>query len=106
MRKFLGEILIEMEAVTDLQIKAALNKQMAGDKRAIGHLLIEAQACSPEDIARSLAEQFDMRYYDLESMDVPRNIIEAIPQELAREKLVFPVGLSGRTLSEIGRAHV
>ena len=99
MRKFLGEILVEMEAVTDIQVKAALNKQMAGDKRAIGALLIEAQACSPEDIARALAEQFDMRYYDLESMDVPRKIIDAIPQDLAREKLVYPVGLSGRTLS-------
>ena len=99
MRKMLGEILLEMESVTDAQVKAALNKQNAGDKRMIGHLLVEAQACSAEDIARALAEQFDMRFYDLESMDVPRKIIELIPHELAREKLVFPVGLNGRTLA-------
>ena len=99
MRKFLGEILLEMESVTDIQIKAALSKQNAGDKRMIGHLLVEAQACSAEDVARALAEQFDMRFYDLESMEVPRKIIEMIPHELAREKLVFPVGLNGRTLA-------
>lgn len=99
MRKFLGEILMEMEAATDAQIKAALNKQNAGDKRMIGQLLVEAEACSPEDVARALAEQFDMRFYDLDSMDVPRKIIDIVPQELAREKLVFPVGLNGRTLA-------
>ena len=82
MRKFLGEILLEMEAVTDLQVKAALNKQNAGDKRMIGQLLVEAQACSPEDVARALAEQFDMRFYDLESMEVPRKIVDLVPQEL------------------------
>ncbi len=99
MRKFLGEILMEMESVTDAQVKAALNKQNAGDKRMIGQLLVEAQACSPEDVARALAEQFDMRFYDLESMEVPRKIVDLVPQELAREKLVFPVGLNGRTLA-------
>ncbi len=99
MRKFLGEILMEMESVTDAQVKVALNKQNAGDKRMIGQLLVEAEACSPEDVARALAEQFDMRFYDLDSMDVPQKIIDLMPQELAREKLVFPVGLTGRTLA-------
>ena len=99
MRKFLGEILMEMEASTDAQVKAALNKQNAGDKRMIGQLLVEAEACSPEDVARALAEQFDMRFYDLDAMEVPRKIIDIVPQELAREKLVFPVGLNGRTLA-------
>ena len=62
MRKFLGEILIEMEAVNDGQVHDALQKQMAGDKHPIGELLIAAQACSPEDVARALAEQFELRY--------------------------------------------
>jgi type IV pilus assembly protein PilB len=99
MRKFLGEILVEMEAVTDAQVKAALGKQMQGDKRAIGQLLVEAQACSPEDVARSLAEQFDMRFYDLETIDIPQKVMDLVPQEIAREKLVCPVSLAGRTLS-------
>jgi type IV pilus assembly protein PilB len=99
MRKFLGEILIEMETVTDAQVKAALAKQMQNDKRPIGEILVELQACTPEDVARALAEQFDMRFYDLETIDVPMKVVELVPQELAREKLVCPVSLSGRTLS-------
>jgi type IV pilus assembly protein PilB len=99
MRKFIGEILLEMEAVTSNQINEALSKQNAGDKRMIGQLLLEAEACTPEDIARALAEQFDMRFYDLESCEVPQKIIDLVPAELAREKLVIPVSLSGRTLT-------
>jgi type IV pilus assembly protein PilB len=99
MRKFLGEILIEMEAVTDAQVKAALGKQMQNDKRPIGEILVEMEACSPEDVARALAEQFDMRFYDLETIDIPMKVMELIPQELAKEKKVCPVSLSGRTLS-------
>jgi type IV pilus assembly protein PilB len=99
MRKFLGEILIEMEACTDAQIKEALIKQQAGDKRQIGAILVEAQACSPEDVARALAEQFDMRFYDLETIDIPPKVMELIPGELARDKKVCPVSLAGRTLS-------
>lgn len=99
MRKFIGEILLEMEAVTQNQINDALGKQNAGDKRMIGQLLLEAEACTPEDIARALAEQFDMRFYDLESLEIPPKIVELVPADLAREKLVYPVGLSGRTLT-------
>ncbi len=101
MRKFIGEILLEMEAVTPAQVKTALAKQNAGDKRMIGQLLLEMEACSAEDIARALAEQFDMRFYDLDSIDVPQKIIDLVPAELAREKLVYPVGLTGRTLTVV-----
>ena len=66
MRKFLGEILVEMEAATELEIKTALGKQMNdGDKRPIGQILIEMGTVSAENVARALAEQFHMRYVDL-----------------------------------------
>jgi type IV pilus assembly protein PilB len=100
MRKFLGEILIEMEVVSEPQVKTALAQQMnAGDKRPIGEILVDQGACSPENVAHALAEQFDMRFYDLESMDIPMRVMELIPAELAREKMVCPVAMNGRTLS-------
>jgi type IV pilus assembly protein PilB len=99
MRKFIGEILLDMEAVTPAQIKECLAKQNAGDKRLIGQLLIEAQFCTPEDVARALAEQFDLRFYDLETIEVPAKVTALVPADLAREKLVFPVSMSGKTLT-------
>ena len=100
MRKFLGEILIDMEVCSEIEIKAALDKQMnGGDKRPIGEILIDSQACSPEDVARALAEQYDLRFYDLETIDIPKQVIELVPEALAKEKIVVPVTLNGRTLT-------
>jgi type IV pilus assembly protein PilB len=98
-RKYLGEILVEMEACTDVEVNAAIKKQMDGDKRLIGELLVEMEACSPEDVARALAEQFDLRFYDLETIDIPKQVMELIPQAVAREKKVCPVMLNGKTLA-------
>jgi type IV pilus assembly protein PilB len=98
-RKFLGEILIEMESVTDTQVKEALGKQMAGDKRLIGEILVELQACQPEDVARALAEQLGVRFYDLETSDIPQKVLDLVPGEVARERKVCPVALNGKTLT-------
>ena len=100
MRKFLGELLIDMEVCSGAEIKAALDKQMNnGDKRPIGEILVDAQACSPEDVARALAEQHDLRFYDLDTIDIPTQVIELVPEQLAKEKIVVPVSLNGRTLT-------
>ncbi len=100
-RKFIGEILVEMESVTDTQVKEALAKQMAGDKRLIGEILVEMEACQPEDIARAQAEQLGLRFYDLESTDIPPKVSELIPSEVARERKVCPVMLTGKTLTVV-----
>ena len=100
MRKFLGEILVEMEAATELEIKTALGKQMNdGDKRPIGQILIEMGTVSAENVARALAEQFDMRYVDLETIDIPSTVIRLINESLCRERKVIPVSLAGRMLT-------
>jgi type IV pilus assembly protein PilB len=88
-----------MEAVNDGQVHDALKKQMDGDKHPIGELLIKAQVCSPEDVARALAEQFDLRFCDLETLDVPAGVMNLVPENLVREHKVCPVGLNGKLLT-------
>jgi type IV pilus assembly protein PilB len=99
MRKFLGEILIEMEAANELEVNAALKKQMDGDKRTIGQILTEMGTVSAENVARALAEQFDMRYVDLETIDIPAAVNRLIPEQLCRERKVIAVALAGRMLT-------
>ena len=99
MRKFIGELLVEMEAATPAEIQTALSKQMDGDKRPIGEILIQLGTVSPENVARALAEQFDMRYVDLESIDIPPAVVQQVPESLCRDKKVFPVALAGKLLT-------
>ncbi len=99
MRKFLGEILIEMEVCTEAEVNAALANQMEGDTRPIGEILVESESCEPEHVARALAEQHELRFVDLESLDIPQAVIELIPRAVAVENNVIPVGVREGTLT-------
>jgi type IV pilus assembly protein PilB len=98
-RKFLGEILVELDACPQERVKEALSRQENGDKRLIGDILVALNACQPEDVARALAEQQGLRFYDLEATELPAEVFTLIPAETARERKVCPVMLSGRTLT-------
>lgn len=100
MRKFLGEILTEMEVTTEMEVNAALAKQRDdGDTRPIGEILVEMKACQPEHVARALAEQYDMRFVDLEVMEIPIQVLELIPRDTCREYKVIPVGVRDGSLT-------
>ena len=93
-RRKLGEMLIEAEAVTEEQLETALKLSKGSGKR-LGECLIESGACGDLEIARSLAEQFGMEFNpmaggdDLEGID-----LEAAPKDVVRKHLVAPCGLS------------
>lgn len=99
MRKFIGEILVEMEVCTENEVNAALKTQMDGDTRPIGEILVEREACSPEHVARALAEQYEMRFVDLDAIDVPQSVIDLVPKAVAEEHCVIPVAVRERTLT-------
>ncbi|MFW5750879.1 MAG: GspE/PulE family protein [Planctomycetota bacterium] len=99
MRKFLGEILTEMEVCTEAEVNAALARQMEGDTRPIGEILVEAESCEPEHVARALAEQHELRFVDLESLEIPQAVIELIPRTVAVENNVIAVGVREGTLT-------
>ena len=99
MRRFIGEILVEMECCAEREINDALQLQLDGDSRLIGEILVEKEACEPEHIAQALAVQLDCRYIDLQAYEIPHAVIQMIPQDLAREHVVIPVASREGTLT-------
>lgn len=92
MRRYIGEILVEMGVCSEFEVTDALNKQMNdNDTRPIGEILIEMEACSLDDIARALADQYEVRYIDLEALEIPSSIGELIPRDMAIEHRLVPV---------------
>ena len=68
-RRKLGEILQGWGLVTDEQIANAM-KMAEGSRKRIGEVLIELDYVSESDVAKALANQFNMEYIDL---DEPKN---------------------------------
>jgi type IV pilus assembly protein PilB len=93
-RRKLGEMLIEAEAVTEEQLATALTLSKGSGKR-LGECLIESGACGDLEIARSLAEQFGMDFNPMSSGDDLEGIdLDAAPKDVVRKHLIAPCGLS------------
>jgi len=97
-RRMLGEILESMGCVSSADIKQALEEQKATGRK-LGHILIEKNLVSQEDVTKALADQFGIEMVDIEGMDVPREVIEMVPRDLAQEHNIIPIEMHDGVLT-------
>ena len=67
---------------------------MARRNRKIGEILVDMQCCTSDDVTYALAEQHDIELVDLSGVDIPSDVIEQVPQDLARGYNVIPIELA------------
>ena len=89
----LGEILISRCGVAPESIERALAKQRE-EGGLIGETLVRLKLIDEDQLARALAEQSEMPYLrDLpRSEDIPPELIDKLPINFARQRLVLPLG--------------
>ncbi len=92
-RRFLGEILMDMGCVTQENIDAALEKQMNGERAKIGEIFIGEGLATANDITSALAEQFNMEMVDLQGLEIPKSVVDMVPQELCSENHIMPIDM-------------
>ncbi len=97
-RKLLGQILKDMKKVHEGQIQEALAEQRKGGG-AIGEVLVAIGAITREDLATALGIQAGMDVVDLESVDIPPEVVEKIDATTASMLRVMPCRLEGNTLT-------
>ncbi|RKY24370.1 MAG: pilus assembly protein PilB [Planctomycetota bacterium] len=96
-RKQIGQILKEMELVTEGQIQEALEIQK--DKGgAIGRILVDLGYVTEEEILFALGAQWDMEIVNLDDISVPPEIIEKVPPSIANIYKVVPVEMEDGAL--------
>ncbi|MFP3938098.1 MAG: GspE/PulE family protein [Phycisphaerae bacterium] len=90
-RKRLGELLVEWGVVSKGAVKEALEHARQEGMR-IGEALVTKGLASEDDVARALAEQFDMEYIDLDQKPVSHGDLQLVPDDIVRKHLILPVG--------------
>jgi type IV pilus assembly protein PilB len=89
-RKLLGQILKEIELVSEGHIQEALARQ----KRSgglLGKILIDMGCCAEGDITMALAAQNDMNFVDLNGLDIPIELLDLITEAQAHTYRVVPL---------------
>lgn len=97
-RKKLGEILAEWGVITADQAEKATQQAQKTSKR-LGDALIEMGYASDAQVAKALANQFGMEFFDLESPGAAAKInTKLVPDDVIKKYLVLPIAKNGNRL--------
>src|SRR5687768_12915292 len=94
---YLGKVLIQQGIVTPEQLQTALDYQKSAGVR-LGEALTALELCSDEQVARSLALQFDLPFVDLDETAPSPECVATIPAQVALKYCVLPVRMEGDRL--------
>ncbi|HEX7188650.1 MAG TPA: GspE/PulE family protein [Actinomycetes bacterium] len=96
-RRFLGEILVASNLLTQEKLDDALLKQRVSGKR-LGSLLVELGAVDERDLATALGEHFGVAVIDLRRRAPVPEAIQRLPEASARSLLALPLQFSNGML--------
>ncbi|MDD3146325.1 MAG: ATPase, T2SS/T4P/T4SS family [Candidatus Riflebacteria bacterium] len=97
-RKRIGEILIEMRAITAQQLEAALKRQPSV-RKMIGEILIEDKAINEETLFRGLSTQHGIEFVNLGSGELNTDLIRQIPESLIKTYKFIPIRKEPKSLT-------
>lgn len=89
-RKRLGEILIEARKITESELQKALAEQKKyGEK--LGKIIVKMGLLSENEIVQTISKQLNIPIARLDKMDIPREIIRLMPEDVCKTYMVLPV---------------
>lgn len=97
MKKRLGERLLEVGLIDDIQLSAALGDQRKWGGK-LGNTLVRKGFVRDTDLVPVLGRHLGVRCVRLRGRHIPKAIVNRIPAETARMHRVIPVAMDGRSL--------
>ena len=96
----IGQILINSGDITEEQLDEVLEKQRnSATKKRIADILIEDKIVTEQQVCRALEKQLFMPYVDLDTINIPEELGNLIPEEVAQKNQVVPIEQDGRLLT-------
>jgi type IV pilus assembly protein PilB len=89
-KKLLGESLVEKGLITAEQLRQA-ELEAGADAKPLRKILTKKGLISEEDLTAFLSQQFDLPLVDLTNYLIDPEIIDLIPEGLARKHLLIPI---------------
>ena len=94
------EILLRQGVISKEQLAEA--KKMARDSNTkVGDALVRLGYATGHEVMRAIAEEHRIDFVDLDEVVIPPNVIELVPESVARENMVLPMSEDDGTLRVI-----
>ncbi|WP_020475275.1 GspE/PulE family protein [Zavarzinella formosa] len=94
------DILIKKGALGPDQIEEA-ERLASSSGIKMQEALVKTGYVTLPEIMEAIAEFHNLQFVDLEEVEIPKAIIELVPESVARENIVLPLSLEGNTLKLI-----
>ena len=95
----LGEVLINQGHISALQLQDALSHQQANEQSGrLGQILLKQELVDRHSLACALVEQLDIAQVNLDAFKVEPQVVQLLPENLARDRRVLPLLVQGETL--------
>jgi type IV pilus assembly protein PilB len=89
----LGALLLRDGLVTDTELDAALAQQRLSGGRRVGEILVDRGVVDRADVARLVAEQYELPFVELNQYDADPMTAALLPKEIALRYAAVPTGL-------------
>jgi type IV pilus assembly protein PilB len=97
-RKLLGQILKDLQVLSEFDVQQALKKQKDSGG-ALGQILLKTGVVSEADLTRALASQNGMDFVDLMKAEVTPEVLELVEKDTAETFQIMPLAYDGSTLT-------
>lgn len=94
MKANLGELLVRLGAIDEVQLRCALGHQRRWG-RPLGELLVALGFCTWRDVLRGLSAQTGLPVVDLDTVPLERELRMLLPRRVAERYRVVPLRLRG-----------
>jgi type IV pilus assembly protein PilB len=94
------DILLRKKIVGQDQLQEAENAASAQGLK-LQDMLAKLGYATQTEVMTAIAEHHGMQFVDMSELEIPKAVIELVPESVARENLVLPLSLEGNTLKII-----
>ncbi len=95
-----SDILIKNRILGSDQLEEAVRlSQQTGTK--LQDALVKLTYVTPAEVMGAIAEFHNLQFVDLANVEIPKAVIELVPESVARENVVLPLSLDGNVLKLI-----
>jgi hypothetical protein len=96
-RKKLGEILIQAGVLDQSRLRAALVEQRRWGGH-LGRILVDMKLISEDVLVQALSQQLNFPATNLDNRDIPDDVLDLIPGDMAEQQSLIPFNKEGKFL--------
>jgi type IV pilus assembly protein PilB len=94
------DILLKKKIIGPDQLEEA-ERSAAANGIKLQDALAKLNYATPIEVMNAIAEKHGMQFVDLAELEIPKSVIELVPESVARENVILPLSLDGNTLKII-----